>query len=54
MSFDVYQAQGLRIFQGTNEQVTQYVGREGELAINMDTKSIHILDGVTPRRSSYE
>ena len=48
MSFDVYQAQGLRIFQGTNEQVTQYVGREGELAINMDTKSIHILDGVTP------
>jgi len=48
MSFDVYQAQGLRIFQGNDEQVSNYVGREGELAINMETKAIHILDGVTP------
>ena len=48
MSFDVYQQWGLRIFQGSNDQVMAYTGREGELAINMDTKAIHILDGVNP------
>lgn len=48
MSFDVYQAQGLRIFQADNATVSAYVGNEGEIAINTENKSIHILDGVTP------
>ena len=46
MSFQVYQAQGLRIFTGDTETVSSYVGNAGEIAINTETKSVRVLDGI--------
>lgn len=48
MSFQVFQAQGLRIYAGDTATVNSYVGLAGELAINIETKSVRILDGVNP------
>ena len=48
MSFQVYQAQGLRIYTGDTATVNSYVGLAGELAINTETKSVRILDGLNP------
>ena len=48
MSFQVYQAQGLRIYTGDTATVNSYVGLAGELAINTETKSVRILDGINP------
>jgi len=48
MSFQVFQAQGLRIYTGDTATVNQYVGLAGELAITTDNKSIRILDGINP------
>ena len=48
MSFQVYQAQGLRIYTGDTATVNQYVGLAGELAITTDNKSVRILDGINP------
>lgn len=46
MSFQVFQAQGLRIFTGDTDTVSSYVGNAGEIAINTETKSVRVLDGV--------
>ena len=46
MSFQVFQAQGLRIFTGDTATVSSYTGNAGEIAVNTETKSVRILDGV--------
>lgn len=48
MSFEVYQAQGLRIFRGDTATVSAYTGNEGELSINTETKAVYVHDGLTP------
>ena len=48
MSFQVFQAQGLRIYAGDTATVNSYTGLPNELAINTETKSVRVLDGVTP------
>jgi len=37
-----------QLYRGTNDQVTAYVGANGELVYNMTNHSLHINDGVTP------
>jgi len=46
MSFQVYQAQGLRIYTGDTATISNYTGLAGEIAINTETKSVRILDGI--------
>ena len=46
MSFQVYQAQGLRIYTGDTATISSYTGLAGEIAINTETKSVRILDGI--------
>jgi len=46
MSFQVFQAQGLRIYTGDTATISSYTGLAGEIAINTETKSVRILDGI--------
>ena len=47
MSFLVYQTQGLRIYKGDTATVQNYVGLEGELSVNTETKAVYVHDGIT-------
>ena len=47
MSFQVFQAQGLRIFSGDTATCAAYTGNEGELSINTETKAVYVHDGLT-------
>ena len=47
MSFQVYQAQGLRIFSGDTATCAAYTGNAGELSINTETKAVYVHDGLT-------
>ena len=37
-----------QLFRGTSDKVAAYNGMDGEVVYNMDNKSLHVFDGVTP------
>ena len=43
-----------QLYRGTNDQVTAYVGADGELVYNMTNHSLHINDGVTPGGHEFQ
>jgi hypothetical protein len=47
MSFQIYQAQGLRIFAGNTATCANYTGNAGEISINTETKAVYVHDGLT-------
>lgn len=48
MSFQVFQAQGLRIFAGNTATCANYTGNAGEISVNTETKAVYVHDGLTP------
>ena len=48
MSYGIWQEAALRIYKGDKATVDAYVGIDGELAIDTETLTLRILDGVTP------